>query len=575
MTDTKNYIVLARKYRPKKLSEIIGQEEACKIIEGSVRLDRIAHAFLFSGTRGIGKTTLARILARIVNCINLNKKLVEPCGECINCDSIDKGNNIDVIEIDAASRTGVADVREIIDNVNYKPVGAKKKIFIIDEVHMLSKAAFNALLKTLEEPPIDVIFIFATTETEKIPLTILSRCQRFQLRRVDLNIISELLIEISRKEGFTIDKEGCNLISQSSEGSVRDALSILDNVLTRGNPVKIETIKNVLGLSDNQLVLDLFELLCMGDVARSLKVFNDLYEKGASIEVLCQTLMKLAYHTTRIKLNVDSDNSFLDSKTQEKINSVSEKFQIDFLIRFWELIQRYINEVNKCFDQKQCFEMIVMRLCYVSLIPTPFELLKKNGEEEPEKTQKKDEVSEKILISEKKDFTGERKPSVDRNSNLAPRSEEKILVEKENSVSTKDRNLLRFKSLVDLIEQKSEVLITYHLKNSFRLVGLIENLKVKEIELENISDNQDCRKILWKASKLLSNITKDRWIISLSSKEGMRSLTEFELDLEKEKINEIKKNKFVKKILEIIPSSEVISIKELGSIKKLNKKEDK
>ena len=266
MTETKNYIVLARKYRPKKLSEIIGQEETCKIIEGSVKLGRLAHAFLFSGTRGVGKTTLARILSKIVNCSNLNQETTEACGNCENCTSIDSDSNMDVIEIDAASRTGVSDVREIIDNVNYKPVSAKKKIFIIDEVHMLSKAAFNALLKTLEEPPLDVIFIFATTETEKLPLTILSRCQKFQLKRISTDKISDFLLKVSKKENFQISKEGCDLISQSSEGSVRDALSILENVLTRGNPVKIDVIRGVLGLSDNNLVLKLFESLCSGDV---------------------------------------------------------------------------------------------------------------------------------------------------------------------------------------------------------------------------------------------------------------------------------------------------------------------
>ena len=206
MTDNE-YIVLARKYRPKKFSDIIGQDEVCSVIEGAIKLNRVAHAFLFSGTRGIGKTTIARILAKTLNCENLDLKNPEPCGKCKNCISIDNDSNIDVVEIDAASRTGVADVREIIENINYKPVDAKKKIFIIDEVHMLSKAAFNALLKTLEEPPLDVVFIFATTETEKVPVTILSRCQRFVLRRVDLNMITEHLINVSKKEGYTLDKE--------------------------------------------------------------------------------------------------------------------------------------------------------------------------------------------------------------------------------------------------------------------------------------------------------------------------------------------------------------------------------
>jgi len=372
MTETNNYIVLARKYRPKKLSQIIGQEEICKVIEGSVKLDRIAHAFLFSGTRGVGKTTLARILAKIVNCINLKLETVEPCENCKNCHSIDSGNNIDVVEIDAASKTGVSDVREIIDNVNYKPISAKKKIFIIDEVHMLSKAAFNALLKTLEEPPNDVIFIFATTETEKIPLTILSRCQQFQLIRVDLDEISKFLKEIALKEGFEIEDEGCNLISQSSEGSVRDALSILDNVLTRGNPVDSKKIRSVLGLSDNNLSINLFRSLLIGDVKLSFETFENLYNKGASIRILCQTLMSFTYHSMRIKSGIDDKNSILDSKSFEMIKSISNEYEMDFLVRFWELIQKYINEINRCFDEKQCFEMMIMRLCYVSLIPTPF-----------------------------------------------------------------------------------------------------------------------------------------------------------------------------------------------------------
>ena len=376
MTKINNYIVLARKYRPKKLSQIIGQEEICNIIEGSVKLDRIAHAFLFSGTRGVGKTTLARILAKIVNCINLKPETIEPCENCKNCNSIDSGNNIDVVEIDAASKTGVSDVREIIDNVNYKPISAKKKIFIIDEVHMLSKAAFNALLKTLEEPPNDVIFIFATTETDKIPLTILSRCQRFQLKRVDLDVISKFLKEIALKEGFEIETEGCSLISQASEGSVRDALSILDNVLTRGNPINAEKIRSVLGLSDNNLSLNLFKFLLVGDVKVSFETFENLYKKGASIKILSQTLMDFTYQCMRIKSGIDNKSSVMDSKSFEMIKSISNEYEMDFLVRFWELIQKYINEINRCFDEKQCFEMMIMRLCYVSLIPTPFELLK-------------------------------------------------------------------------------------------------------------------------------------------------------------------------------------------------------
>ena len=574
MKNSNNYIVLARKYRPQKLSQIIGQEETCKIIEGSVKLDRIAHAYLFSGTRGVGKTTIARILAKIVNCLNLSKEMVEPCGNCKNCESIDLGNNIDVVEIDAASKTGVADVREIIDNVNYKPVSAKKKIFIIDEVHMLSKAAFNALLKTLEEPPKDVIFIFATTETEKIPLTILSRCQRFQLKRVDSDLIGLLLKEVSKKEGFEINSEGCNLIAQSAEGSVRDSLSILDNVLTRGNPVKIENIKNVIGLSDNNLVLKLLKALFQGDPKISLDIFEDLYNKGASVKILSQTLMNLTYHSMRIKSEVDIESLYLDKKILETVEFIAKNFEMDFLIRFWELMQKYINEINNCFDEKQFFEMTIMRLCFISLTPTPFELLKENGSIK---------IEDRIEIKAKENFESNaldnkitKQNDLDTRetqSNLAIETKPQGINESEKKVDAKIDNLARFKKIVDTIETKSEMQIAHHLRTSFKLVAMKDNDNIKEIELENISENKDSKKILWKASKLISEIQKERWIITLSSRKGFQSLKDYERKIEKQKIKEISNDIFVKKILDIIPSSEVTSIQELEN-DKLNKREE-
>ncbi len=562
MNEIKNYIVLARKYRPKKLLDVVGQDEACKIIEGSVKLNRIAHAFLFSGTRGVGKTTLARILAKIVNCTNLNKDIIEPCGECNNCSSIDSDNNIDVIEIDAASRTGVADVREIIDNINYKPVSAKKKIFIIDEVHMLSKAAFNALLKTLEEPPLDVIFIFATTETEKIPLTILSRCQKFQLKRVDEGKISDFLLRVAKNEGYVIDSKGCDLISEASQGSVRDALSILDNVLTRGNPVKLQTIRDVLGLSDNTLSLKLFKSLCIGDVENSFKVFSDLYFKGISVQRLSSTLMKYMYHVIRVKAGIDLKTAYLESDVNETIKYICENFEMDFMIRFWELLQKYMNEINKCFDEKQCFEMIIMRLCYVSLIPTPFDLLKETENGRQKNNQDKASSSENKL---KKFVKNEIIDTIPKNNLAFNRDLDRS---SPDDSSQNYKNLQEFKLLINKIENQSEMLIAYHLKNSFKLVSLSENENVKEIELENISDKKDSKKILWKATKLFNQITGARYMISLSTKKGSMTIKEYENRLKDEQISQIKKNSFVKKLLEIIPSSEVISIEKLENLQK-------
>jgi DNA polymerase-3 subunit gamma/tau len=559
MTDNE-YIVLARKYRPKKFSDIIGQDEVCSVIEGAIKLNRVAHAFLFSGTRGIGKTTIARILAKTLNCENLDLKNPEPCGKCKNCISIDNDSNIDVVEIDAASRTGVADVREIIENINYKPVDAKKKIFIIDEVHMLSKAAFNALLKTLEEPPLDVVFIFATTETEKVPVTILSRCQRFVLRRVDLNMITDHLINIAKKEGYTLDKESAKIISICSEGSMRDSLSILDNVLARNKKISPELVRNVIGLTDNTQALDLFESLCNGEVKLSLEKFQELYEKGISIDELAKSLMKLTYNLALIKSKFENSYDLFDSKSIDRLKKLSEKFEMDFLTRFWEVMQRYLNELSDTFDEKQCFEMAIMRMCYISLIPTPFEALIKKEDNK----KRLEEIEENQQSSQNNDSQiTQKKTSEIVNNNLALK---KDLLDQNKISKNSESNLKKFTKLVEFLEKKSEMLVAYHLRNSFRLVSYSEldgNKDAFHIELENIGENEEAQSILWKASKILGKLTNKRWILSVTNNSGFKSLSEIEQLNYERKVEQIKKEDSIKKILDIIPSSEVTSVKEI------------
>ena len=559
MTDNE-YIVLARKYRPKKFSDIIGQDEVCSVIEGAIKLNRVAHAFLFSGTRGIGKTTIARILAKTLNCENLDLKNPEPCGKCKNCISIDNDSNIDVVEIDAASRTGVADVREIIENINYKPVDAKKKIFIIDEVHMLSKAAFNALLKTLEEPPLDVVFIFATTETEKVPVTILSRCQRFVLRRVDLNMITDHLINIAKKEGYSLDKESAQIISICSEGSMRDSLSILDNVLARNKKISPELVRNVIGLTDNTQALDLFESLCNGEVKLSLEKFQELYEKGISIDELAKSLMKLTYNLALIKSKFENSYDLFDSKSIDRLKKLSEKFEMDFLTRFWEVMQRYLNELSDTFDEKQCFEMAIMRMCYISLIPTPFEALIKKEDNK----KRLEEIEENQQSSQNNGSQITQKKTFDiGNNSLALK---KDLLDQNKISKNSESNLKKFTKLVEFLEKKSEMLVAYHLRNSFRLVSYSEldgNKDAFHIELENIGENEEAQSILWKASKILGKLTNKRWILSVTNNSGFKSLSEIEQLNYERKVEQIKKEDSIKKILDIIPSSEVTSVKEI------------
>ena len=558
MSKNNNYIVLARKYRPKNLKDVIGQEDICSVIEGSIKLNRVAHAFLFSGTRGVGKTTLARILAKILNCEKLEVENIEACHKCANCISIENESNMDVIEIDAASRTGVADVREIIENINYKPVSSKKKIFIIDEVHMLSKAAFNALLKTLEEPPTDVTFIFATTETEKIPVTVLSRCQHFSLQRVSLELIAKHLIQVSKLEGYELDFEASKLIAQCSEGSMRDALSILENVFAKGEKINISIVREVLGISDLSAVIMLFENLCKGDVNLSFDCFEKLYSQGVSIDQLAKSLMSLAYNLSLVKSGIKNTSEFFDEQSSKKLEDISKNFEMDFIIRFWELMQKYVNELTDVFNEKQCFEMIIMRLCYASLLPTPFEVIKKKSDIQSLK--KNGEILEDNKLDQSKNMN--LNSSVDGviNDNLARKKN----IPKESTENNKEVELKKFAEIVSLIEKQSEMLVAYHLKNSFRLVSFSEpksQTSVGNIELQSIDDNHESKKILWSASKTLEFITKKRWILTISNKIGLKSLQEVEDEKKNKNIEKLKNEKLIKKILEIIPSSEVISVK--------------
>ena len=558
MSNNNNYIVLARKYRPKNLKDVIGQEDICSVIEGSIKLNRVAHAFLFSGTRGVGKTTLARILAKILNCEKLEVENIEACHKCANCISIENESNMDVIEIDAASRTGVADVREIIENINYKPVSSKKKIFIIDEVHMLSKAAFNALLKTLEEPPTDVTFIFATTETEKIPVTVLSRCQHFSLQRVSLELIAKHLIQVSKLEGYELDFEASKLVAQCSEGSMRDALSILENVFAKGEKINISIVREVLGISDLSAVIMLFENLCKGDVNLSFDCFEKLYSQGVSIDQLAKSLMSLAYNLSLVKSGIKNTSEFFDEQSSKKLEDISKNFEMDFIIRFWELMQKYVNELTDVFNEKQCFEMIIMRLCYASLLPTPFEVIKKKSDIQSLK--KNGEILEDNKLDQSKNMN--LNSSVDGviNDNLARKKN----IPKESTENNKEVELKKFAEIVSLIEKQSEMLVAYHLKNSFRLVSFSEpksQTSVGNIELQSINDNHESKKILWSASKTLEFITKKRWILTISNKIGLKSLQEVEDEKKNKNIEKLKNEKLIKKILEIIPSSEVISVK--------------
>jgi DNA polymerase III, subunit gamma and tau len=294
--DKQEYRVLARKYRPQRFSDLIGQQVLVQTLTNAIQNNRIAHAYLLTGVRGIGKTTTARLIAMSLNCESRDSNSHEPCGNCDSCKSIRDDRNMDVIEMDAASKTGVDDIREIIDNIKYKPVNCKYKIFIIDEVHMLSKSAFNALLKTLEEPPEHIKFIFATTESRKIPITIISRCQRFDLHRVSNNDLNSHIDSIAQKEKIKINQDAISLIVRSSEGSIRDGLSLLDQAIASENEkITAKSIIQMLGLADRSKIFELMNSIFEGDAPKSLLIFNELYNSGADILMIFDEMLKVTH----------------------------------------------------------------------------------------------------------------------------------------------------------------------------------------------------------------------------------------------------------------------------------------
>lgn len=373
------YRVLARKYRPATFDDLIGQEVLVRTLSNAIAGGRIAHAFLLTGIRGIGKTTTARIIARALNCIGVDGQggpTIHPCGVCTHCKQIAEDRHVDVLEIDAASHTGVGDIREIIDSVRYLPGSARYKIYIIDEVHMLSTSAFNALLKTLEEPPPHVKFIFATTESRKIPVTILSRCQRFDLKRVEMDTLSRHLHNICDKEAVQAEDEALKLIAIASEGSVRDSLSLLDQAIARG-AVTAASVREMMGAGDNRAVFSLLETLLSGDVASALDQAAAAYRAGSDPLVMLQECLDATHLITRAKVSPAALNDVSLSPFQrEQAGRLSQALSMPVLARLWQMLLKGLQEVRTAPMAMPAFEMLMVRIAYASQLPTPAEVMR-------------------------------------------------------------------------------------------------------------------------------------------------------------------------------------------------------
>jgi len=529
--ETKPYLVLARKYRPKNFSELIGQDALVATLTNAIKSNRIAHAFILTGIRGVGKTTSARIIAKALNCIGIDGKsgpTPEPCGVCEQCVSIAEDRNVDVIEADAASRTGVGDIREIIDNVRYVPVAARYKIYIIDEVHMLSKSAFNALLKTLEEPPPHVKFIFATTEIRKIPLTILSRCQRFDLLRVPPELLVQRFSEIAGKEGFLIDQEALGIIAKAAEGSVRDGLSILDQALSRsGGNVIAKEVKELIGITDHNKIFDLFELAMAGKPAEALASLRTLYDSGSDPVTMLEDLLELTHYISVTKHSAENPAAKTGAGDKQRAIAIAEKLSVPALVGAWQILLKSLAEARTANNSLNAAEMAVIKLSYTSGLPGPNNLVKNS----------QDEIRHK--------------PSFQATPVKSPSPEFTNASQKNPVISVNN-----FRELVELFSAKEEHVLHGWLVNGVHLVSFERG------RLEFRPSPAAPQDLAGKIGKALTDWTGERWLVVISNDKGATTLRDDHRLQEKKLYAEIANDPNVAKVLESFPGAEIIEVRE-------------
>lgn len=382
MTETTAYRVLARKYRPETFVDLVGQDAMVRTLKNAFEADRIAQAFIMTGIRGTGKTTTARIIAKGMNCIGPDGNggpTTEPCGQCEHCVAIMEGRHVDVMEMDAASNTGVANIREIIDSVHYRAASARYKVYIIDEVHMLSTGAFNALLKTLEEPPEHVKFIFATTEIRKVPVTVLSRCQRFDLRRIEPEVMIALLQKIAAAEGAEIADDALALITRAAEGSARDATSLLDQAISHGaGETTALQVRAMLGLADRGRVLDLFDMILRGDAAGALTELSGQYADGADPMAVLRDLAEITHWVSVVKITPQAaEDPTVSPEERNRGTQMAEALPMRVLTRLWQMLLKALDEVASAPNAMMAAEMAIIRLTHVADLPSPEELVRK------------------------------------------------------------------------------------------------------------------------------------------------------------------------------------------------------
>ena len=538
-----NSKVLALKYRPQTFDDLIGQEVVAETITNSIKADKIPNAYLFTGIRGIGKTTTARIVAKALNCSNGIDNL---CKEnfCESCKSISESSHIDVLEMDAASKTGVDDVRDLIEFSRYGPTSAKYKIFIIDEVHMLSKQAFNALLKTLEEPPEYLKFIFATTEIKKIPITVVSRCQRFDLSRIKSSELLEFIKKIKDKENGKISDDALKLIVKISEGSVRDSLSLLDRALLsldEGKELDLNSAQKIFGYFDKSQLIDLFELILKGEETKVISIYRKIYDQGVEPKVFINDFLELLYYFKNINsLTLESTNFSLNDEEFSKIKNLSNQIDSEVLILFWQFAISSLEEIDIVSNQHLSIEMFLIRLMHLSSVKS------KNKVEKVEIDLK----SENLVNNKETELTPK---AINQIKNIA--QEEKTKPEVQTEIKAEHKiNINAFEDLIEICSKKKEIKLKYELEKNVNLVKFEKN----RIEISfNESLDKDFVKDL---SSKLFEWTGERWIITFSKLKGQMSVKDKEKNVKKQLMDEMKNSEIFKSVIDKFPDAELIDV---------------
>lgn len=553
--------VLSLKYRPKTFSDLIGQDVMVETIINSIKINKLPNAYLFTGIRGVGKTTTARIIAKALNCKNGVENLCDN-EMCENCNSIANSNHIDCMEFDAASKTGVDDIRDLIEFSKYGPSTAKYKIFIIDEVHMLSKQAFNALLKTLEEPPSYLKFIFATTEVRKVPVTVLSRCQRFDLMRVKSDLLLKFLKKITDQEKGKISEEALKLIVKISEGSVRDSLSLLDRALitniTEKKELDLNSAQKIFGYFNKSHLIELMKSIFEGKEEETLIKFRHLTDMGIDPKIFLNDFLEILYLMKNIKIFDEKEIVFSLSDTEIKvIEQLSSQIDIETLIMYWQFTLRSLEELNIVANQNLSIEMFLIRLIHLKKIPKLEDLL--NNLEIPEKTTLKGlKTLSKETNETRETIFQEKKQSADQIKNIT--QEKKSSSNLNEAVELIDKSKISyetirdFENLIDLCSKRKENVLKYDLEKNVRLVKFFDGY------IEFSFDQNVEKGFIKNLSKKLYDWTGKRWILTLSREKGLPTLQETKLKQNLNELQEATNTEVYKKTLKAFPDAKLISV---------------